>query len=278
MPFTFSHPAAVLPLLRSGRPRGRLVASALVAGSLAPDVPYFLDSVLPGTYGIGRLTHRPWAVATLDVAVAAGLAGAWHGLLREPLTALLPQDLADRVAVLTRPTRKEVTPADAAWFVASAGAGALTHVAWDAFTHHGRFGERHWPALGHRINGRMPVYQALQWASSVAGLAALAYTGGRTLRATPPEEPAATVSPASRARGVSLIAAATAVGAVHRVRRDAASSVAGRLAGNDLVAAVSFGGGAGAALGAAGWALSALARGRASNMTDREPEPAPRRR
>ncbi|WP_051944355.1 DUF4184 family protein [Streptacidiphilus rugosus] len=278
MPFTLSHPAAVLPFLRAGRPRGRLIASALVAGSLAPDVPYFLDSVLPGTYGIGRLTHRPWAVATLDAAVAAGLVGAWHGLLREPLTALLPQPLADRVAVLTKPTRRTVTPADAAWFVASAGVGAFTHVAWDAFTHHGRFGERHWPALGHPINGRMPVYQALQWASSVAGLAALVRAGERTLRATKPEEPVVTAAPAARTLGLTVLASATAVGAIHRARRDAAHRGAGPLRGNDLVAAVSFGGGAGAALGAAGWALSALAGGRASNMTDREPEPAPQRR
>ena len=35
MPFTGSHPAAVLPLLRTSLP-----ASALVAGSLAPDVPF----------------------------------------------------------------------------------------------------------------------------------------------------------------------------------------------------------------------------------------------
>ena len=37
MPFTGSHPAAVLPLLRTSLP-----GSALVAGSLAPDVPFYL--------------------------------------------------------------------------------------------------------------------------------------------------------------------------------------------------------------------------------------------
>ena len=39
MPFTLSHPAAVLPLLR--RP---FSAAALVAGALAPDLPYFARS------------------------------------------------------------------------------------------------------------------------------------------------------------------------------------------------------------------------------------------
>lgn len=37
MPFTGSHPAAVLPLLRWG-----LIPSALVIGSMSPDLGYFL--------------------------------------------------------------------------------------------------------------------------------------------------------------------------------------------------------------------------------------------
>jgi len=38
LPFTLAHPAAVLPLRRTG-----LVFSALVVGSMAPDFPYFLS-------------------------------------------------------------------------------------------------------------------------------------------------------------------------------------------------------------------------------------------
>ncbi|WP_042433620.1 DUF4184 family protein [Streptacidiphilus anmyonensis] len=277
MPFTFSHPVAVLPLLRAGRGRGPLVASGLVAGSLAPDLPYFLDSPLPGTYGLGRLTHRAWAVPTLDVALAAGLVAAWHGLLREPTVALLPPGVAGRADALTAPTRKprDLRAADAAWFAASAAIGAFTHVGWDAFTHHGRWGERHYPALGHRIGGRMPVYQALQWASSAAGLAVLGVAARRTLALAPP---APTPPGRGHAGGLGVVAAATALGAAHRLRRDVARHPGRRPTGNDLVGAVSFGGGAGAALGLAGWALSALRSTRASNMTDREREPAPWRR
>lgn len=278
MPFTFSHPAAVLPLLRAGRGRGPLIASGLVAGSLAPDLPFFLDSPLPGVYGLGRYTHRGWAVPTLDVALAAGLAGAWYGALREPTVALLPGVLAGKVEALTGPARKrqDLLPADAAWFAASAAVGAFTHVGWDAFTHHGRWGERRWPTLGHRIGGRMPVYQALQWTSSALGLAVLTVAARRTLAATPPP-PTAEVAPARRKRatGLGVVAAATVLGAAHRLRRDAARHPGRRPSGNDLVGSVTFGGGAGAALGAAGWALSALRSTRASNMTDREREPAP---
>ncbi|WP_042390675.1 DUF4184 family protein [Streptacidiphilus melanogenes] len=277
MPFTLSHPAAVLPLLRAGRGRAPLIASGLVAGSLAPDLPYFLDSPLPGTYGLGRLTHRAWAVPTLDVALAAGLAVAWHTVLREPTVALLPRKVAGKVDALTAPARKplDLRAADVAWFAAAAAVGAFTHVGWDAFTHHGRWGERHYPALGRRIGGRMPVYQALQWASSVAGLAALGVAARRTLATAPP---APTPPSRGRAGGLGVVAAATVAGAAHRLWRDTARHPGRRLSGNDLVGAVSFGGGAGATLGVAGWALSALRSTRASNMTDREREPAPWRR
>ena len=42
MPFTASHPAAILPFLRTPLP-----ASALVAGSIAPDLPYYVPVDVP---------------------------------------------------------------------------------------------------------------------------------------------------------------------------------------------------------------------------------------
>ena len=52
MPFTGSHPAVVLPLLRTPLP-----ASALVLGSTAPDLPHFLPGPFPWP------THSALAVA-----------------------------------------------------------------------------------------------------------------------------------------------------------------------------------------------------------------------
>ncbi|NUS14249.1 MAG: DUF4184 family protein, partial [Streptomyces sp.] len=153
MPFTFSHPAAVLPLLPGGRPRGPLVASALVAGSLAPDVPYFTESLVHGTFRYGEFTHSLLGVPTADVAIAAVLAAGWHWLLREPLVALLPAAWADAADALTAPGGRRRGPADAGWFVLSAVAGAATHVVWDAFTHGGRAGVRLLPVLDRTVLG-----------------------------------------------------------------------------------------------------------------------------
>jgi hypothetical protein len=82
MPFTFSHPVAVLPLCKT-RP---FVFSAAVVGSMAPDFDSFLHLSTNVTFG-----HS--AEGILRFCLPAGLAVflLFHGLLKEPLTALLPE-------------------------------------------------------------------------------------------------------------------------------------------------------------------------------------------
>ncbi|MCX0243279.1 DUF4184 family protein, partial [Streptomyces drozdowiczii] len=97
MPFTLSHAAAVLPgIRRDGAGRGPLLASALVAGSFAPDLTYFADSVIPGAMEFGEVTHAVWGVVTVDVLITAVALGLWL-LLRDPLVALLPERWRGRV-------------------------------------------------------------------------------------------------------------------------------------------------------------------------------------
>lgn len=271
MPFTFSHPAAVLPFLSGGRGRGPLLASALVAGSLAPDVPFFTQSLLPGSYRVGRAGHLVRAVPTLDVAIAAGLVAGWHGLLREPLVALLPDPWADRADALTAPRRKRGSPPtwqEAARFGGSAALGALTHLGWDSFTHRGCTGVRLLPVLNREIGG-MPGYLALQWGTSALGLGALAVAGTRTLRDPEPVEPRRTVlDRRTRGRATAFLAASAVAGAVQRSRHDLAKHHGGRRPGmSELVAIVSFGGGAGLALGATAYALAVRLTGRRSPAT-----------
>ncbi|MEU4120080.1 DUF4184 family protein [Kitasatospora sp. NPDC028055] len=256
MPFTLSHPAAVLPLLRAAGERGPLVASALVAGSMAPDVPFFAESLLPGVYVHGGLTHAWWAVPTLDVAIAGALVAGWHGLLRAPLVGLLPERWAGGAEALT--VRRAAAAgaggtggcggagglgADAAWFVASAAVGAATHVGWDAFTHGGRLGVRLLPVLDRTVAG-VPVYEALQYGSSALALAALGGWAARAVRAVEPVRPAVRLAPRTRRTATAVLAAATAAGVLHRIaplRRN-------------LVPEVCFGAGAGLAVGAVGYA------------------------
>ncbi len=102
MPFTLSHAAAVLPAIRrNGTARWALLPSALAAGSFAPDVTYFADTVVPGAMEFGAFTHTAVGVVTVNVAIAAALVAVW-ALLREPLVALLPADVRGRVHAFVR--------------------------------------------------------------------------------------------------------------------------------------------------------------------------------
>ena len=59
-------------------------------------------------------------------------------------------------------------------------AGSTTHVLWDLFTHHDRWGVRHLLWL-HEQQGRLIGFQWAQYASSILGLAVCAIWIGRYL-------------------------------------------------------------------------------------------------
>ncbi|MFD7920320.1 DUF4184 family protein [Streptomyces sp. NPDC059740] len=318
MPFTLSHAAAVLPALRAdGTARSGLCASALVAGSFAPDVPYFAASLDAHAMALGRITHSPAAAATVDVAVAAALVGCWL-LVRDPLVALLPATAQGRVhAALTgrgapaaqpaalrtltgrpadsataappRPPRTGATehrrirrpgaPGRAVRFAVSAAVGAGTHLLWDAFTHQGRAGVRAFPALNTPVAG-MPWYSALQYGTSALALLVLARYGTHVLRrvGTRPTPPSlAALTPRARRTGVLLLAAGIGLGAAHRCAGLYAAS-AGTARPEEYLPAVCFGAGAGLTAAAlAHAAVTARTAGRGRRPGHREATPAPPR-
>ncbi|MFD0305756.1 DUF4184 family protein [Streptomyces sp. NPDC127119] len=168
MPFTLSHPAAVLPLLR--RPFGR---TALVAGALAPDMPYFV--VTTGLPVSAQSWYEPFVNATTShtalgaVTVSLPYALALWALLHlghRPLASLLPIP-----APGPPPRTTGALSRRAGWIVLSALIGIATHLAWDAFTHHDGFFVTHAPWLSSPLAGSLTWARALQHASTVGGLA-----------------------------------------------------------------------------------------------------------
>ncbi|MFD8957503.1 DUF4184 family protein, partial [Streptomyces anulatus] len=194
MPFTLSHAAAVLPAIRrNGTARWPLFPSALVAGSFAPDITYFADTVIPGAMEFGSFTHTFLGVVTVNVAIAGVLVTVWV-LLREPLAALLPVRVRGRVHAFVRGqrwTRASFGPSAWLWFAVSGALGAATHVVWDAFTHHSRWGTELLPVLSRSVGG-FPVFQFVQYGSSALALVVIGWFGVTGLRLTPaapaPEE------------------------------------------------------------------------------------------
>ncbi|WP_030672450.1 DUF4184 family protein [Streptomyces rimosus] len=261
MPFTLSHAAAVLPVLRrTGEARGPLVASALVAGSFAPDITYFADSVLPGAMLFGDFTHGIPGVLTVDVLITAVLVGGWL-LLREPLVALLPAAWRGRVyAVVRGRPRTGGLPVAAylARFYASAVLGALTHIVWDAFTHPGRWGTRLIPVLNEVVGG-FPLCMYIQYGTSALALGVIGWFLWTALRRVPdPAVPAGLPVPAGgRLPAVALLTVCLLAGAVHRTLRARAEFGDRAVTWFDYVPTVLFGAGAGLALGLPLYALAA---------------------
>jgi hypothetical protein len=177
MPYAFAHPAAVVPAHRLlGR---HAVASALVVGSLVPDLWY----VLPGF----DRPHTHQALSLLWFCLPAGLLAyvAFHRLLKQPLAALLPASILARLqpflagGIPRRPWHA---------VIGSLLAGSATHLAWDAFTHEGIL-SRTFPVFNHvaLVVGAVEVrvLQVLQHGSTLAGAGFLAWWCVRWLRNAP---------------------------------------------------------------------------------------------
>ncbi|MER5961778.1 DUF4184 family protein [Streptomyces sp. NPDC002057] len=270
MPFTLSHAAAVLPgLRRDGTARGPLVASALVAGSFAPDMTYFAATAFPGAMVLGDVTHSPVGIVTADVLITVALVALWL-TVREPLVALLPARWRGRVYGLVRGSvwRDRHPAVLAGWFGLSAVVGATTHVVWDSFTHLDRWGTRALPFLGDVVAG-FPVYLYAQYGGSALALGLLAWFVTRALRSADPgvELPAHVTVPGRRGRllAVGLIGGCVLAGVVHRVLRWASYWGWDRIETPlDVIPTACFGAGAGLAVGLVLYGTSARLRGASS--------------
>lgn len=177
MAFTPAHAVAVLPGVATLRRRAPAAVPVLVAGSMAPDFPYYvpvpvsrdLTHSLPGLVGIDAV-----------MAVVAGLL--WTYALARPLRSLAPEAVRARLG--TRPGRA-MRPRDAFVMYAAAVVAGFTHLVWDAFTHWGGWFVQHLPALTGLVGG-VRVFQWLQVLTSLAGLAVLVLLGVRRLRRAEP--------------------------------------------------------------------------------------------
>ncbi|MFI5652966.1 DUF4184 family protein [Streptomyces anulatus] len=253
MPFTLSHAAAVLPAIRrNGTARWPLFPSALVAGSFAPDITYFADTVIPGAMEFGSFTHTFLGVVTVNVAIAAVLVAVWV-LLREPLAALLPVRVRGRVHAFVRGqrwTRASFGPSAWLWFAVSGALGAATHVVWDAFTHHSRWGTELVPVLSRSVGG-FPVFQFVQYGSSALALVVIGWFAVTGLRLTPAATAPAEVPVLGRRErwgALGLLGLCVLLGVVHRCARWYTQF--GRVESPlDIIPTACFGAGAGLAAG-----------------------------
>jgi Domain of unknown function (DUF4184) len=217
VPFTLSHPAAVLPL-RTWTPA--LPFTALVIGSMAPDAEYYL----PFEPFPRHLTHAFVGVPTVDLIIGLVTLIAVRLVLAAPVAALVPRPWSDRIrdwgrAGVPRGGRQALL------VVVALIVGSATHVGWDAFTHINGQVVVHVTALRDQA-GHYPIYQWLQLASSVFGLVVIGISLWRHrwwgFEALSPEEREAWAARSRLVRAVPLLVVlAGVVFAVYRGHRAA---------------------------------------------------------
>jgi hypothetical protein len=179
MPWTFAHPAAVLPLKWLVRP---LPLAALVTGSLMPDAAYSF-----GLFGLSTLAHSVLGALIVCMPLGALLLAGFQRV-RQPIVFLLPQP--HRGALTALPQRRCFgSLAAVGWTLLALVFGAWTHIAWDACTHTYGSVVLQWPWLRQIVTlgpfGAAPVFKLVQHGSTLAGLTVLLLAYARWLRRQP---------------------------------------------------------------------------------------------
>ena len=215
MPFTPAHVAAVLPL------RGRLGLpfAALAAGSMSPDLLYFLPFSLPRA-----ATHSVWSIPTWDLLFGMAMWLAWSWAV----PAL--HDMAP--AIIRRRWQPYIDTHPRWWIIPLAVMiGAAIHVLLDSFTHTGYPGSSFaiLSATYPSPVGPLAGYRWLQYSTGAVGLAIVLWVGfHQPIRKTVPRRLPfmAAIAPAVFFAGALLgVAVRTTLMVVPTSRRDLAFTV-----------------------------------------------------
>lgn len=166
MPWTFAHPAAVIPLRRFCP--SHLNLAALAIGALTPDFGYYI-----GLFDYAKFSHTLLgSVACLPVGLV--LLALFY-CVRKPVWYLLPQPHRGALRPLIAPAPSRLR--DLAVACGSIVLGALTHIVWDSFTHRTGWVVVQVPLLQEQIvtirNSEIALYYVLQHVSTLVGVIAL---------------------------------------------------------------------------------------------------------
>lgn len=164
MPFTFAHPAIILPLHKSKR----FSFTALIAGSMVPDFEFFFQ--LREVENIG---HYWYGILLFDFPMALVFCFLFHNLLRNSLVSNLPACFRNRVADILDFDWNAYARTNKWNIILSLLIGIASHILWDGFTHYNGLFVEMFPLLSAKtgITGLdLPFYFLLQLVFSVIGL------------------------------------------------------------------------------------------------------------
>jgi hypothetical protein len=136
MPFTFSHPALVLPL--TYLPKKWYSLSGLIVGSMTPDFEYFIRMK-----DYSKYSHTWTGLLWFDVPLGLIILFTFHNVVRDILISYLPFSLNIRFSAFTKFNWNKYFQRNIIVVLISLIIGIASHLFWDSFTHsNGYFYER----------------------------------------------------------------------------------------------------------------------------------------
>jgi hypothetical protein len=160
MPFTFSHPAIVLPFLKNKR----VSATALIIGSMSPDFEYFFRMRMQS-----EISHTFWGIFLIDFPLGFIVMFAFHEIIKRPFIANAPVFFQKRLGALKDSDWVNYFKNNFVTVVFSFFLGTVSHIFWDSMTHWDGY-------LVQRISFfnlelfSIPLYKIAQHLSSIIGL------------------------------------------------------------------------------------------------------------
>ena len=170
MPFTFSHPAIVLPLSRICK--NWISLTALVIGSITPDFEYFIRMRV-----LSIFSHTWVGMFWFDLPFGLLLLIIYNRLIKNKLIDHLPIYLNSRLSEYKN-KRPLFLGSNFVVILICLLVGASSHIFWDSFTHPTGYFVKHSHLLSHKIiikHFPLPFYSVLQQLSSIAGALIIIY-------------------------------------------------------------------------------------------------------
>ena len=172
MPFTFAHPAIILPL--TAVKKFKLSTSGLVVGSLAPDFEYFIRMKIQSNY-----SHTLLGLIWFDLPIGLLICFVYHFLVRNSLINNLPLYYYKRIAKFNSLQWGQYFRDKWPTVLFSIFVGSTSHLFWDSFTHLNGYFVKEFSILPRIIELgalNVPVYKVLQHISSALGILFLIIT------------------------------------------------------------------------------------------------------
>ena len=162
MPFTFSHPAILLPLRFLNK--NYFSITGLIMGSMVPDF-YFLLQMRTSD----NFSHEGYGILLLNLPLAIVLCVIFHNIVKQPLVASLPNVLQKKCMPFYSEKWNHYFLLNSWKVLLSIVIGVFSHLFWDSFTHSDGYFVEHIAYLNHEVLS-VPMYELAQYLFSILGL------------------------------------------------------------------------------------------------------------